>query len=316
MPERQKPLVERLRCWLVALVEAGALPHVERAAAGDALGRLGDPRPGVGLTAASIPDIVWCDVPESRFLMGNTKYTDEWAYFVEGPQALLTQSAYRISKYLITNTQYRAFVQDGGYTAAWRRCWTEAGWQWKGEQTGPETSDSTFGLPNHPVVNVTWHEAMAFCGWLGEKLGYPVTLPSEAQWEQAARSPDGRRYPWGSQITPQHANYAETNIGTTTAVGIFPLGISAYGALDMTGNVFEWCLTRWKEYYWPFEDDSTGNVQRVIRGGSFNSNARQARGASRVKLSPEAWWKDQGFRVVAPPIIHDSGLRKLWPTGA
>ena len=86
MPERQAALVERLRRWLVALVEAGALPPAERAAAGDALGRLGDPRPGVGLTAAGIPDIAWCDVSRGEFRMGNTKYTDEMADNDEHPQ--------------------------------------------------------------------------------------------------------------------------------------------------------------------------------------------------------------------------------------
>ena len=77
---------------------------------------------------------------------------------------------------------------------------------------------------------------MAFCGWLGEKLGCPVTLPTEAQWEKAARGPDGRRYPWGDEITPQHANYDQTGIGTTSAVGVFPLGASPCGALDMAAT--------------------------------------------------------------------------------
>jgi len=170
--------------------------------------------------------------------MGNTKRTDDMAYDDEQPQQRLTLPAYRISQYLITNAQYEAFVQDGGYTGRWRRCWTQAGWQLKAKRTAPEKYGGVFDLPNHPVVNVTWYEAMAFCGWLSDKLGQPVTLPTEAQWEKAARGPDGRRYPWGQEITPEHANYDETGIGTTTAVGVFPLGASPCGALDMAGNAW------------------------------------------------------------------------------
>ncbi len=98
-----------------------------------------------------------------------------------------------------------------------------------------------YDLPNHPVMAVTWYEAVAFSNWLGKKLGRAVSLPSEAQWERAARHTDGRKYPWKGEITPDHANYDETGIGTTTAVGIFPKGAAECGALDMSGNVWEWC---------------------------------------------------------------------------
>ena len=158
-------------------------------------------------------------------MMGNTKETDEMAYDDEAPQHTeQIRVAYRISKYPITNAQFEAFVQDGGYTDKWRTCWTAAGWRWKGDRNGPDTYGGVYDLPNHPAVMVTWYEAQAFCTWLGRKLNMPVALPTEAQWERAARGTDGRRYPWGGEFTPDHANYNDTGIGTTTAVGIFPQG--------------------------------------------------------------------------------------------
>ena len=172
----------------------------------------------------------------------------------------------------------------------------------------PEKFGGADDLPNHPVVGVTWYEAMAFCGWQSEKLGHPVTLPTEAQWEKAARGPDGRRYPWGQEITPQHANYAEAGIGATTAVGAFPLGASPYGALDMAGNAWEWCLTQWRNNYTePADDDPAINAARVLRGGAYYYFARYTRCACRCRSNPDYRYKYIGFRVVAPPVIHDSG---------
>ncbi len=113
-------------------------------------------------------------------------------------------------------------MTDGGYTAQWRKCWTKDGWQWKANREKPDKYGGVYDLPNHPAVMITWYEALAYCNWLGAKLGRAVTLPSEAQWERAARHTDGRKYPWKGEITSDHANYSETGIGTTTAVGIFP----------------------------------------------------------------------------------------------
>jgi formylglycine-generating enzyme required for sulfatase activity len=231
--------------------------------------------------------------------MGNTKQTDPEAYDNEMPQRRPTLAAFEISKYPITNAQFDAFVQDGGYTAQWRHCWTEAGWQWKGERRGPDKHGGVFNSPNHPVVMLTWYEAVAFCKWLGQKLGRPVNLPSEAQWEQAARHTDGRRYPWGSEITADHANYDQTGIGTTTAVGIFPKGASQCGALDMSGNVWEWCQTEWRDdYSTPPNDDPECNIMRVLRGGSFNLGTRVVRCAIRDWSNPNFRRRSYGFRVV------------------
>ena len=288
---------------LVALLEdktlavAGSL----RAEAGRTLARLGDPRPGVGLRADGVPDIAWCPVPAGDFIMGSMDDRETF-YGKETPQHCPTLPAFEISQYPITNKQFEAFVQDGGYTTKqWRTCWTKAGLQWKGNRSEPDRYGGVYDLPNHPAVMVMWYEAVAFCHWLGQKLGQPVSLPSEAQWERAARHTDGRRYPWGEQITPDHANYDQTGIGTTTAVGIFPKGASQCGALDMSGNVWEWCRTKWRDNYSTASDDTLeGDITRVVRGGSFVFVARFVRCAVRYgNLLPGGYRNgDYGFRVV------------------
>ncbi len=280
---------------------------VLRAATGRTLARLGDPRRGVGLTLAGLPDIAWCDVPAGEFIMGSDEFDDE------KPPHQLTLPAFQISEYPITNTQFAAFVQDGGYISKWRHCWTDTGWKWKGGRTEPDRAGGAFDLSNHPVVMVTWHEAAAFCNWLGEKLGFKVSLPTEVQWEKAASWEEGnkeisrqgpagrkRRYPWGDQITPDHANYDETGIGATTAVGIFPKGKSPYGALDMGGNVWEWCLTKWRENYEPPpDDDLAGDAWRVLRGGAYYSDQNRVRRACRLRnFSAYRGVNSGGFRVV------------------
>jgi formylglycine-generating enzyme required for sulfatase activity len=174
-----------------------------------------------------------------------------------------------------------------------------AAWDWKGERREPDRNGGVFDLPNHPVVMVTWYEAVAFCNWLGRKLGRPVSLPSEAQWERAARHTDGRRYPWGDELTPNHANYYKTGITATSAVGIFPQGASQYTALDMSGNVWEWCQTKWRaDYNTSPDDDPEGNARRVLRGGSFYVSAGGVRCAARYSGIPYNRHGDSGFRVV------------------
>ena len=213
-------LADRVRLRLADLVALGRLAPTKRSEAADVLALLGDPRPGVELEADGVPQIEWCDVPAGEFIMGNTKQTDEMAYDAEEPQHVERLGApYRISKYPITNSQFAVFAADGGYTKKWKRCWTDAGWEEKGDRTGPEKVGGAYDGPNHPVVAISWYEAVAFCNWLSEKLGHAAALPTEAQWEKAARGTDGRRYPWGGEITPDHANYEESGIGTTDRGG-------------------------------------------------------------------------------------------------
>jgi formylglycine-generating enzyme required for sulfatase activity len=199
-------------------------------------------------------------------------------------------------------------------------------------------------LDNHPVVIVTWHDALAYCRWLESKLvevaqgqiqqgssdllwlglagdRLHATLPSEAEWEKAARGiGDRREYPWKGPFDPDKANTDESGIGTTSAVGCFPGGASPYGMQDMSGNVWEWTRSIYGEwssekreyiqvYGYPYvandgrEDLSkSSDFSRVVRGGSWCSHQGGARCAYRGGPFPDLRYDDIGFRVVVSPF--------------
>jgi formylglycine-generating enzyme required for sulfatase activity len=329
--------------WLVALLKVGALPARERVESGRALAHLDDPRPGVRVEPQTeLPDIVWCQIPAGPFLMG-TQEKDipalverlggeaRW-YEYETPQREVTLPHFYISRYPVTNAQFAAFVQAGGYTdPKWlMKCWTEAGRRWLKENkvTGPSRFGNPFDLLNHPVVGVSWYEALAFCRWLTERFRIAdsdqgiresgnqalitdslitdslitVRLPTEAEWEKAARGTDGRIYPWGDAPDPDRANYYDTGIGATSAVGCFPAGRGPCDALDMSGNVWEWCGTKWRDSYRePADESLIGTGPRVVRGGSWGSSLRDVRCAGRDWYGPLAGLGTLGFRMVVSP---------------
>jgi len=328
-----RDLVGRVRGRLADLLALGRLSAVERAAAGRALARLGDPRPGVGLRPDGLPDILWCQVPAGPFTMGSDKRRDRIADDDELPQHEVDLPAFWISRYPVTNAQFAAFVQAGGYRE--QRYWAEAeqakvwadgrvrGWPDDEPREAPYDFGEPFNLPNHPVVGVTWYEALAFCRWLTDMLhqrgelaaGTEVCLPGEAQWEKAARGTDGRIYPWGDDPDPARANYADTGIGTTSAVGCFPGGASPYGVEDLSGNVWERTRSLWgldwrkPKFVYPYDrEDGRENlnagadVLRVVRGGAFNIDAWDVRCACRYRDVPDLRSGNIGFRLDASPV--------------
>ena len=270
--------------WLPRLTDESEAPPA-RAAIGRALGRLQlDNRLGVGLDDDGLPDIhkTWCDVPAGRFIMGSDKNKDKQARDRETPQHEVELPAYKIAKYAVTVGQYRAFMESAGYEN--REYWTEAGWSWKTNKniTQPEHWDNdTYNDDNQPINGVSWYEAYAFCAWLNQQYhdkgllaeNELLRLPTESEWEKAARGTDSRIYPYGNEYDPAKGNGGDTNVGRTSAVGIFPSGASPYSALDMSGNVYDWCLTKWRDNYEIAEDNTVeGNDRRVVRGGSFANN--------------------------------------------
>lgn len=276
-------LLPRLRELLAALLANGALTPAQRAEAGDALGRLGDPRPGV---CTLEPDLIAIDAGE--FLYGDEKETRT----IEKPFA--------VARYPVTVAQFGMFVAAGGYEEP--RYWggeKSDGWRWRlaehleyrGE--GPVTQPQYWQQPrwhveNRPIVGVSWYEAQAYCAWLAEKTGRGYRLPTEEEWERAARHTDGRTWAWGNAWADGIINSREAKIERTTAVGAFPRGAAECGAHDMSGNVWEWTST------------PVGAGARALRGGSWLLNRNFARVSSRLDLDVDLSDVDLGFRAVAP----------------
>ena len=314
----QGAFVDHVCGWLTALVEAGALVPVERAAAGRVLALLGDRRPGVGLRADGLPDITWRGVSEGPFWMGGSD-ADRLARDKEKPRHRIHLSAFHVARYPVTNEQYYAFWRDQGYAEKWRHCWTDGGWEWKKDQTGPYTVGGSVDLPNHPVVGVSWYEAVAFCHWLTERLqaagelgsDQQIRLPTEAEWERAARGPvptqdaPSRRYPWEGDWQEDRCNSQEARLDATSAVGLFPRGATPDGIYDLAGNVFEWCWDWYGERTYA-ESQDAHNPQgpdqgeyRVLRGGSWlNEGPQVCRCGFRNWLNPGLRYNLRGFRCL------------------
>lgn len=321
---RGEDLRRRTAERLAESLQQPRLPARQRAARGHLLSLLGDPRPGVDPAVTDLAGMAFCFVPAGPFWMGSrmeeqpTANADEMGH--EAPLPL--DYPFWIGRYPVTVGQWRAFLEATG--------------------RAPSDAESAAGPANHPVTWVTWAEALAFCEWLnqayGDRLppGYAFQLPSEAEWEKAARgglqvpaeptlralarglveAPQGvrlienplprRRYPWGDDLAPEHANYAGTGLGGPTAVGAFPEGRSPVGAEDLAGNVWEWTRSLYRPYPYDPHDgreslQARGDVRRVLRGGSFTSLPPDLRCAARLPDNPAYWVRPCGFRVVAAP---------------
>ena len=243
------------------------------------------------------PEMVY--VPAGYFWMGSDEQ-DEDAGSDEKPRQHYYLLGYWIGRYPVTNRQYAKFLQANSEHSA------PSGWQ---ERQFPAGND------DHPVMDVTWTDALAYCRWLSGSTRKNYTLPSEAEWEKAGRGPDGRIYPWGNQAPDERRCNFNAKVGTTTQVGSYsPLGDSPYGCADMAGNVWEWTRSEYRDYPYRADDgreDLHKDVHRVVRGGSFHRDGRYTRCACRF------WWVDffddlVGFRVaVRSHISLDSGRSGL-----
>ena len=246
----------------------------------------------------------WIFVPAGPFLMGSDPAVDLDALDTELPQHEALAPGFYIARVPVTVAQFAAFVRATNYrttaeVAGWGWVWSETGWMlargasWQQPFAPGEPFESS---PLWPVTQVSWHDAQAFCEWAG------VSLPTEIEWEKAARGRDGRIYPWGNRPPDPTLCNCDCMTGQVNQVGKCPQGASPYGVLDMSGNVWEWCATKWRpDYRTPPDDEASGTAMRVVRGGSCVGDAGFVRCAARGRLNPSYRDCSVGFRVVATP---------------
>ena len=229
-------------------------------------------------------------IPRGEFTMGSTEHSDEMPH-----QVVL--DAYYIDKFETSNKDYREFMKETGHTAP-------AYWD-----------DPRLNGPEQPVVGVNWYDANKFCEWKGKRL------PTEAEWERAAKGPRGSHYPWGHKLTKDKANYGQ-NVGKTMPVNSYPQGASDYGVYNMSGNVFEWVSDWYDPKY--YSSSPAMNPQgpgiginfanqgavKVLKGGSWLAPASSLHTSHRFWNQPEnnSYGVGLGFRCaksVSPNALHD-----------
>lgn len=305
--------LKRVQRLLVKSLEANeTLSPIERVESGRSLGIIGDPRKEI----MTLKHMKFCLVPAGDFYMADDlnhclKYYDYW-----------------ISKHPVTNAQYEAFVKAGGYSEKhyWKeaekeRYWRDGkfrGYNDKKIRNSPYNYKSPFNLSNHPVVGISWYEALAFTRWITNSWqnngiidkNRLIRLPSEAEWEKASRGglkiPEKKKiiracdklwesrvktkpnpyperdYPWNDEIDVNKANYDETDIYTTSAAGCFSLGASPYGCMDMSGNIWEWTRSLYKPY--PYKPDKERENEAAGR-----DTLRAARGGAFFEYYGRVW---------------------------
>lgn len=220
-------------------------------------------------------------IPAGYFWMGSDKREDAEAYGDEMPQQRVFLGEYWMGMYPVTKREFRAFLDGGGYGD--KRWWSREGWAWRSEQKQlHENHEYSVNKDYHPAIDIFWYEAEAYCAWLTAMSGREYRLPTEAEWEKAARGTDGRIYPWGNAFDPRLCSTWESGIGGTSAVDAHPGGKSPFGLLDAAGNVWEWTAS-WYQAYPGATDQSEddGTRYRVLRGGSWGYDPMLARCAAR-----------------------------------
>jgi formylglycine-generating enzyme required for sulfatase activity len=249
------------------------------------------------------PPFEWCHVQGGKVIIQDASHYGG----TKGGEFQI--DSFAIAKYPTTNAQYQRFLDDpNGYTEpAWWEYSLEA-IQWHKDHRKPKPT--AFEGPDLPRTRVSWFDSMAFCAWLSAAMesrdqtpqGKPfdiqsletwrVLLPTEQEWQRAALGDRDWQYPWGNQLDEKYGNFAGT-VGHPTRVGSYPDGQSPYGAMDLVGNTWEWCLTAWGKD----EVDVHGYTYRVFKGGAWNvRNPEYLRANDRYGHPPRGRLNDGGFR--------------------
>jgi len=222
-------------------------------------------------------------VPEGYFPMGTASGNTE----DQKPMHFVYTSAYFIDKYEVSNAEYKIFLEATGHPKP--KYW----------------DDERFNQPNQPVVGVSWYDALAYSRWRGRRL------PTEAEWEKAARGSDGRLFPWGDK-TAKGTNLYFVNVygmddkfEFTAPVNYYASGASPFGALNMAGNVWEWCLDGYDPEYYRVSPElnpegSESAPMKVLRGGSWVNNLDGTQSTLRARNFPDTQNTIYGFRTVLP----------------
>jgi formylglycine-generating enzyme required for sulfatase activity len=257
------------------------------------------PTPTVSPSPTSAPqkdgmELVY--IPAGEFIMGSSRNEDPHTFEEELPQHIVYMDAYWIDRTEVTNAQYALCVADSGACT-------------KPANNYSRTRSSYYDnvqYASHPVIFVSWSQAAAYCTWAGRRL------PTEAEWEKAARGPKGRIYPWGNTFDGTLANYCDVNCLTdwkdsryddgyieTSPVGVYRGGASLYGVLDMAGNVYEWVADWYEPYTQIPQSNPTGpasGLDHIMRGGSWGDDPDHVRSAIRSRISGDTWLDFIGFR--------------------
>lgn len=223
----------------------------------------------------------WVTVPSGEFWMGDDRGEED-----EQPAHRLFVAEFHIARTPVTNAQYALYVQASGIAPPLH---------WEGEQPPPD-------IQTHPVVSVSWEDACRYCQWLSAVTGKSIRLPTEAEWEKAARgNADKRSYPWGEDFEAARCNCLELGKGGTSSVGLFPAGASPYGCLDMAGNVWEW-VEDWYDVSF-YQEGASRNLKgpssgeyKVMRGGSWMNDLSIVRLTNRSRYTPDLRNDCVGFR--------------------
>ncbi len=226
-------------------------------------------------------------IPAGEFIMG-----EDFSKKSLGPRHTVYLDDYYIDQYHVTNVYYKTFLNETRRSAPPN---------WRGQNFPPDSD-------NHPVSFVSWYDADAYCRWIGKRL------PTEEEWEKAARGTDGRMFPWGKRFLKNHANVSQEGYKGTTPVDLLPEGKSPYGLYDMAGNLFQWTSDWFLPYPGnPVPHPNFGKTLKVLRGGSFYDCSNYRCGISfqtfnRISLLPQTRSISAGFRCAKS---EKSTLRKL-----